>query len=318
MAGPRQPHGKSKIRNQLHALGVRAGDSLMLHASLRKLGPVEDGVPGLIDALKDSVGPEGTLVMILGAELDWFLVSQSPTQSAEELARIHAPFDYLSTPALREVGYLAEAFRRSPDVLVSNHPDGRFAAWGARAQALLHETPWDHYYGPDSVLHRFCNQGGRILRMGADLNTVNVLHFSEYLANLEAKRERTITFLVQGGEGPEFRSVTSLNNEHGIVDWSGEDYFKLIVESYLREGHGKRGLVGGAESELFEAEDMVKYGTLWMEEHLPGGWPEGLCLKRSTHGSALQRAQYIADSGQIGSEQGVKKLLIKPENDSWQ
>jgi aminoglycoside N3'-acetyltransferase len=252
----------------LHRLGVRGGDTLMVHASLRALGPVDGGAQGVVEALKGAVGPEGTLVMILGAELDWFEIDEPPDVSVQELLEIATPFDAHGTPALEEVGVLAEIFRKSDGVMVTDHPDGRFAAWGARAPELVRDTPWHHYYGPDSVLDRLCRGGGRVLRLGANWDTVTVLHLAEYLANLPRKRARTLHFLVASAQGPQLRSVTSLDNSNGIVDWRGEDYFSLIVKAYVAAGHGVRGQVGGARSELFDAAHLVDFGARWMEAHL--------------------------------------------------
>ena len=240
----------------------------MVHASLRAIGPVEGRADGVISALQEAVGPTGTLMMILGAELDWFTVDDAPTETVAELLRVTSPFDAKTSPALKDVGYLAEAFRRREGVIVTNHPDGRFAAWGARAHELLDDAPWDDYYGPDSPLDRFCRARGRVLRMGADLNTVTALHWAEYLADVPNKRRRTLYFLMPGSDGPEIRAVTSLDNEHGIVDWEGEDYFALILQAYLDEGHGIRGWIGGARSELIEAAHIVAFGAGWMERHL--------------------------------------------------
>ena len=46
----------------LRRLGVVEGDLLMVHASLRAIGPVLGGADGVIDALEVAVGPSGTSV----------------------------------------------------------------------------------------------------------------------------------------------------------------------------------------------------------------------------------------------------------------
>ncbi|MCX4973361.1 AAC(3) family N-acetyltransferase [Streptomyces sp. NBC_00620] len=43
----------------LEALGVRAGATLLVHASLRRVGA---GVDSVLGALLDVLGPEGTLI----------------------------------------------------------------------------------------------------------------------------------------------------------------------------------------------------------------------------------------------------------------
>jgi len=70
----------------------------MLHASLRKVGPVEGGADVLLDAILRVLGNDGTLLMVLGAD---------PT----------VPFVASSTPTEPEMGILAETFRTRPGVL---------------------------------------------------------------------------------------------------------------------------------------------------------------------------------------------------------
>jgi aminoglycoside 3-N-acetyltransferase len=48
---------------QLRALGVRPGMILLAHTSFRAVRPVEGGPSGLIAALREALGPQGTLVM---------------------------------------------------------------------------------------------------------------------------------------------------------------------------------------------------------------------------------------------------------------
>ena len=54
---------KAQIISSLKALGFKSGTSLMVHASLKSFGPVEGGAVTVIEALKEIVTPEGTLVM---------------------------------------------------------------------------------------------------------------------------------------------------------------------------------------------------------------------------------------------------------------
>lgn len=252
------------ISDDLRRLGVLPGDTLMVHASLRAIGPVAGGADQVIDALHQAVGADGTLLMILGTESDWDWVNERPEAEREVLLAGAPPFDSVDAPVFHEVGYLAEAFRKRPGTLVTDNPSGRFGASGYRALELLAEAPWDDYYGPGSPLDRFCHVGGRILRMGANLDTTTVLHFAEYRANLPHKRRVRRHYRCQGAHGPETRVVECLDDEHGIVDWPGEDYFAVILRDYLATGRAKRGLIGRASSELIEAGDLVDFGTDWM------------------------------------------------------
>ena len=117
----------------------------MVHASLRRVGPVEGGARGLIAAIESVLGPDGTLLMVLGARDDHAWVNERPEPDRAALLSEAEPFDHLRTPALPEVGVLAEVLRTMPETVVNDHPEGRFAARGGRAEALLADLPWDDY-----------------------------------------------------------------------------------------------------------------------------------------------------------------------------
>ena len=265
-----KPRTSAALARDLAALGVVPGDTLMLHVSLRAIGPVEGRAAGVIAALDEAVGPAGTLVMILGATIDHEDVNSSPEAERPALLEGVAPYDPLTAPVYHEVGMLAEVFRTTPGTLVNDNPSGRFGARGARAAEILKNVPWDDYYGPGSPLDRLCQWGGRVLRLGANAETSTVLHFAEYLADVPDKRRVRRHYRVMGPEGPETRSVACLDDEDGIVDWPGEDYFALVLKAYRETGRIRSRQVGGAFGELIEARDFVGFGARWMSENLRG------------------------------------------------
>ncbi len=260
------------LEEQLGGLGVRPGDVLMVHASMRKLGlarsqGVPNGADVLFDALDAAVGPRGTLLMVLGTEYPLDPVNLKPVSERAALLAGTPPFDFHSAPVLPEVGWAAEAFRRRPGTLVSDNPSGRFGARGARAKELLEGQPWNDYYGPGSPLQKLCDWGGRVLRLGSDPDTVTVLHYAEYVAQLPNKRRTRWDYVLEG-RGHVF--IECLDDMNGIADWDGEDYFALITKAYLAERRHREGPVGGAKAELIEARDIVEFGARWMEENLAG------------------------------------------------
>ncbi len=252
----------------MRRLGVAAGDLVMVHASLRAIGPVEGGAAWVLDALEACVGPRGTLLMTLGARDDWAWVNERPEEERAGLLRDAEPFDHLTTPSSPDVGTLAEVFRRRRGTLSSNHPEGRFGASGRLASRLVADVPWDDYYGAGSPLERFVERGGRVLRLGAGLDTLTVLHYAEYLVPLPSKRRVRRHRLVAGSAGPLVRVVDTLDDEEGIADYPGEDYFAVILRNYLEAGRAATGIVGRARSELIDAADVVEYAVAWMADHL--------------------------------------------------
>lgn len=261
---------RSRLTGDLRALGVSPGDVVMVHASLRAIGPVDGGAVGVVQALEDAVGPTGTLLVVLGARDDFDWVNTRPEQEREALLADAAPFDKDTTPADPDVGVLAEVFRQLPGTVVNDHPDARFGARGRLADALLAEPlPWDDYYGPGSVLERFVRAGGRVLRLGADPDTVTLLHLAEHLVDLPGKRRvvRHHKVLTPGGTVVT-RAVSCLDDTDGIVDRPGEDYFAVLLRDHLAHRGAATGRVGAAHSELIEAADLLDHAVTWMGTHL--------------------------------------------------
>ena len=92
-----------EVSSQLRALGVRRGGVLLVHTSFRAVRPIAGGPEGLIAALRDALGPEGTLVMPSWSGLD------------------DEPFDPKTTPSADDLGIVAQTFWRLPGVRRSNH-----------------------------------------------------------------------------------------------------------------------------------------------------------------------------------------------------
>lgn len=239
----------------------------MVHVSLKAIGPVDGDAVGVVHALDAAVGADGTLLMVLGADDDWSWVNDRP--EAERLALLGdaEPFDSQTTRAEEDVGVLAEVFRQAEGTHVSNHFEGRFAARGRLATDFVADVPWDDYYGPGSPLERLVNANGRVLRLGADTNTVTLIHYAEYLADVPSKRRVRRHRRLAAPRGPEIRVVECLDDSNGIVDWPGEDYFSVILGDYLATHEVSRGAVGGATSEIIPARDLVTFATRWMTTH---------------------------------------------------
>jgi aminoglycoside N3'-acetyltransferase len=239
---------RQTIVRQLQELGVRAAVPLMVHASLRSVGPIEGGANGLLDALVEVLGPGGTLLMVLSASQD-------------------APFDPLSSKADEDMGVLAEVFRQRAGVRVNDHAAARYGALGAQSLQLLEPVPLHDYHGPGSVLDRFTALGGSVLRLGANIDTVTLTHLAEYRANVPNKRRVRLRY-VRADIGEQW--IESLDDTYGIVDWSQGDYFPRILIDFLAAGRARTGRVGSCTAELLEAQPFVDFATAWMEKHLGG------------------------------------------------
>ncbi|MCP4999832.1 MAG: AAC(3) family N-acetyltransferase [Hyphomicrobiales bacterium] len=239
-------HSRSELLHQLAGLGLGECGLVMVHASMRRLGPVEGGASGLLDTLQESLGPDGTIVMPLGADDS-------------------VPIDAMTSPAEEDLGILAEIFRTRKGTQVNDHAAARFGAAGPLADDILEPIPLHHYYGPGSPLSRFAACNGWVLHLGADIDTVTLTHWAEYLADIPDKRQVRRRYL-RADTGEQW--IESLDDVDGIADWSEGDYFAQILIDFLAGGAMKTGPVGNCEAELFSADAFVPFAVQWMEETL--------------------------------------------------
>lgn len=262
----------AELTADLHDLGVEPGMVVMAHASLRRIGPVPGGAAGVVEAIDQALGPDGTWMMVLGSVNDHEWVNERPEAEREALLADAVPFDHLTTAVLPEVGVLAEVFRTTPGTVVDDNPEGRFGARGRLAHHLLDGLTWDDYYGPGSALDRFVTAGGRVLRIGANPDTTTVLHHAEYLCDVPDKLRVRRHRLVPGPDVPRVVVVECLNDENGIVpddQQPEEDYFAIILREYLAASEHRSGRVGQADAVLLDAAELVRFGAAWMTANLP-------------------------------------------------
>jgi aminoglycoside 3-N-acetyltransferase len=150
----------------LRALGVRSGGVLMVHSSLRALGPLPGGAESVIVGLLDVLGAGGTLLM--------------PALSYETVRSANPIFDVRATPSC--VGALPEYFRTRSGTRRSVHPTHSVCGVGPRTAELLSDhgrstTP----VGPFSPFRRLRDVGGQVLFLGCGLRPNTSMHGVEEL-----------------------------------------------------------------------------------------------------------------------------------------
>ncbi len=245
---------RSTLRADLAQLGVSAGDVLMVHASLRAVGPVIGGANTVVQALRDAVGPEGTLVAYV--DFEPFYEDDEPDPPV---------FDKRTASAARDHGILHEVLRNWPGTLRSDHPDAGVVALGAHAAALTADHPFQYGYGPGTPLARVVEANGKVLMLGAPLDTITLLHYAEHLADIPGKRLRRYRRLMPGPRWVDFEEFDTADPVH---DKLPPNCFEQIAVDYLASGRGVTGPVGESESSLFDAAGLVSFAVSWIERRV--------------------------------------------------
>lgn len=157
------------IANALSQLGIAAGDDLLLHSAMRGLGVIEGGAEGVLVAIRNLIGEQGTL-----------LVPAYPMSGSmlEHLQRERIALDALNSPS--HMGKITELLRKLPGARRSLHPTHSIAAIGPRAEfytATHHhsQTPC----GPGSPFHKLIETRGFIVAFGSPIGKITSYHVLE-------------------------------------------------------------------------------------------------------------------------------------------
>ncbi len=136
---------------------------------------------------------------------------------------------------------------------------------GAQAEWFTADHPIDYGYGEGSPLAKLVEVGGKVLMVGAPLDTMTLLHHAEHLAAIPGKRvwRHEVPFSV-GGRA-EWRVVEEFNTGIPVVEGLADDYFAEVVTAFLATGQGRRGQVGVADSVLVPAREIVAFAVDWLE-----------------------------------------------------
>jgi aminoglycoside N3'-acetyltransferase len=220
--------GHAELLDQLRAMGVEPGGVLLVHAAFSKIGPVERGPAGLIDALQAALGPTGTLAMPSMADRD------------------DEPFSVKSTSCL-SMGIVAETFRSLPGVVRSDSPHA-FAARGPRAAEISAPHPIDVPHGIDSPVGRLHQLDAQVLLLGVGHDANTTVHLAESLAGVRYRRRYSSTVLSGG---------VPMRVEYAEIDHCCQN-FSLVDEWLEARGAQRLGIVGHAAARLARSRDIVE------------------------------------------------------------
>ncbi|WP_256106688.1 aminoglycoside N(3)-acetyltransferase [Streptomyces sp. ODS05-4] len=259
-------HSERLLRTHLGLLGVEPGDVLLVHSSLRAVGPVAGRGDGVLRALLGALGPHGTLVVPA------FTAGNSDTSPAyrdrvrgltpEQVRAVRAamaPYDPDTTPS-DGVGVFPELVRAAPGALRSRHPQTSFAALGPYAEKVLSGHRADNHLGEDSPLARLYELGARVLMLGTGWEACSAFHLAEY--RTPAPPRRSYRCVVRAGTAGrrwwEYEDVALADGDFGALGAELEARRPDLVRS---------GRVGAAAARLVELPGAVDFARDWLTRH---------------------------------------------------
>ncbi|MGY0789172.1 aminoglycoside 3-N-acetyltransferase [Azospirillum argentinense] len=258
-------HTRASLREDVERLGVGPGDIVMVHAAMSRVGALLNGPDALIGALLDASSPDGTILAYTDWDARYDGLLDGNGRVAEEWRAHVPPFHPTASRAARENGVLAEFIRTWPGARRSGNPGASMAAIGARADWLTADHPLDYGYGPGSPLAKLVDAGGKVLMVGAPLDTMTLLHHAEHLAHVPRKRIRRCEVPFATASGTRWRMVEEFETLLPVVPGPDEAYFATVVTDFLATGHGLRGTVGEAPSTMVEAATITAFAVSWLE-----------------------------------------------------
>lgn len=242
--------------------GVRKGQSIMVHTSLKSLGFVCGGAQIVIEALLECVGNEGTIMM--------------PTQSwknldPEEGVHWEEPKEWWQTirdnwPAYNKditptntMGQVAEMFRRWPGAIRSDHPARSVAALGKYAEYLTENHDLSNIFGEDSPIGKLYKLDGYVLLIGVGYDKNTSIHLADVRAEYPGKHNVNESSAVMIDGKRQWVTYNTL-----AVD--GEDFVDIGKDFELNHKVNKVN-IGNGEIRFMKQRDIVDFAVEWIEKY---------------------------------------------------
>lgn len=260
----------SHIVKNLEQLGILPSDTVMVHASLKSVGKLENGADTVLDAMCGYLR-EGLLVL--------------PGHTWAYVDGEHPEFDVMKSPVC--VGALPEVFRKRSGVYRSLHPTHSLLAYGPYAgQFVSGQERFDTPCAPGSCYGELERRAGKVMLVGVDFMRCTLIHCIEEIAGVPGRIAGTYEQLrVKDKEG-RVHSVPSHRHQN-----ANSDYYQKLEPVMDHRGVLTRGKIGDAATIVCEIKDLFGI-TLELlgrdirlfddDKPVPEEWYKGSALKNES------------------------------------
>ena len=253
---------KQDILSALSEVGVCNGQTIMVHTSLSSLGFVCGGAQVIIEALLETVGTEGTIMM---PTQSWKNLDPATGVHWEEpenwwqLIRENWPAYNKDITPTNTMGTVAEMFRKWPGTLRSDHPARSVAAWGKHAEYLTSAHDLSNIFGDGSPIGKLYEQDGLVLLIGVGYDKNTSLHLADVRANYPGKHNSTEYSAVLEDGKRVWKQYETL-----FVD--GED-FNEIGAAFENTCSVRKAALGNGTITLMKQRELVDFVVTWIEQN---------------------------------------------------
>ena len=246
------PITKKFLIHKFSQLGIKEGDTLLVHTSLSSLGYLVGGSEALFLALRDVIGEQGTIVVPsqtveISDPASW----QYPPVPEEwhDVIRDAMPAYSKDLSYSKAMGAFSQFIGILPESIRSNHPMYSFTAIGEKANEIIGQDSLDFPFGDKSSLGRMYSSGAKILMIGTDFKTNTSLHLAENRLNREVIQERS-KILTKDGE----KWISFKNIELDIYD----DYLE-IQKNFMDQNTVNHISINESNVYLFDMKECVDF-----------------------------------------------------------
>lgn len=256
-------HTIASLRADFERIGIRSGQTLLVHSAMGQIGGlICGGAEAIIQALMDTLGTDGTLIMPTHSAHRRDPRTWHPPLSEKEQAIIRAEmpaFNPQSSPT-SEMGAIPETFRSWDGVLRSSHPLGSFSAWGQYKQLITARHDLEPMFGDTSPIGRLYELNTSILMLGVGYANCTSLHLAEYRADFTKRLLSEGTAIQIDGKREWLR--------YKMQSLETDDFAQIGTDFELSQSaHVKISQIGNAETRLIDQQALVDFATRWMSAH---------------------------------------------------
>jgi aminoglycoside 3-N-acetyltransferase len=235
---------KQDVVSQLQNIGIKKGDVLLVHASFSKIGLVNDGAEGFIDALLETIGETGNLLMPSSSNPSLQIVFLQNTTL----------FDAKNDPSV--MGILSETMRKRKMCARSLHPTESVLCLGPDAEFFTakHHTQITAY-DTESPWYKVAQKRGKILFIGIGIERCTSLHLVEDASEnfpFPVYLPEMYTIEVKDLEGVSHQVHTKVHNP----EISKKRQCRALIPFFKAENVWSEHRLGNATCELLDAKLM--------------------------------------------------------------